>query len=230
MSAPIVLIRHDDAPTDDRVQAHLERAGYAIVTRRPYRGEAIDIDDFGGAVIFGGLYNAYGVDEHPFLLDEYRLIARALDAGVPLLGICQGAQMIAWHLGAEVGPPPDNVHEFGCYELVPTVEAGDFLPAPIHVVQSHWHGFGLPAGATRLASSALYPNQAFSIGDRVFGLQFHAEVTPAGFRRMQERGDWRYGLPGAQSRDEQSRLLALHDTAQAAWFNGFLAKLFPPLA
>ena len=147
-----------------------------------------------------------------------------------MLGICQGAQMIAWHLGAHVGPPESNVHEFGYYELTPTAEAGDFLPSPIHVVQSHWHGFDLPAGATRLAASALFPNQAFRIGDKVFGFQFHAEVTPEGFRAMQERGSARYGLPGVQPRAEQDRLMALHDRAQGDWFNGFLSRLFPPLA
>lgn len=229
MSRRIVLVQHGKERPDNCVSVHLAAHGYRSDIRRPCNGDPLPgpDEDVAGCVVFGGLYNVYDTDLHPFLRDEYRFIGRCLDAGIPLLGICQGAQMIAWHLGAHVGPPKSNVHEFGYYELTPTGEAGDFLPSSIHVVQSHWHGFDLPAGATKLAASALFPNQAFRIGDRVFGFQFHAEVTPEGFRGMQERGGARYGLSGVQPRAEQDRLMALHDGAQGVWFNGFLQKLFP---
>lgn len=228
----VILVRHGDEPSDDRVYSYLARSGYDADIRKPFKGESLDLgaESIAGVVVYGGPYAAYDTAACPFLNDEYSLIRRALDADVPMLGICQGAQMIAWHLGADVGPPESKVHEFGYYELRPTPDAGDFLPGPLHVAQSHWHGFELPRGATHLASSELYPNQAFRIGDRVFGFQFHAEVTSEGFRRMQARGGGRYGLPGVQPREEQDRLMALHDAAQAAWFNGFLEKLFPPLA
>jgi len=46
---------------------------------------------------------------------------------------------------------------------------------------------------------------------------------------VQNRPTANYDKPGAQTREEQDRLMVLHDAAQAAWFNGFLRKLFPPL-
>ncbi len=231
MTGSIVLVQHSDERSDNRVSAHLAAHGYRADIRRPCNSDPLPgrDDDVAGCVVFGGLYNVYDTELHPFLQDEYRFIGRCLDADIPLLGICQGAQMIAWHLGAHVGPPESNLHEFGYYELKPTPEAGDFLPSPIHVVQSHWHGFDLPPGAIRLAASDRFPNQAFRVGNQVFGLQFHPEVTPEGFRGMQERGGARYGLPGVQPRAEQDRLMQLHDATQAAWFEGFLTKLFPPL-
>ena len=228
MTNRIVLIRHEAEPVEDRVSAYLSAQGYDIRFYRPFRGEALPMDEnIAGCVIFGGLYNVYDTSDHPFLLREYAFIQKCLDEDVPMLGICQGAQMIAWHLGAEVGPTADGLHEFGYYELQPTAEAGDFLPGPMHVLQSHWHGFDVPAGAVKLASSEGFPNQAFRIGDKVYGFQFHAEVPESHFRRMQDNGQSRYGLPGVQARAEQDRLRALHDADQAAWFENFLRTLFP---
>ena len=92
----------------------------------------------------------------------------------------------------------------------------------------------LPAGVTVLrtvvaplvASSALFAHQAFQYGATTFGFQFHAEVTPAGFRRWQQ-SDWAYyGKPGAQTRAQQDAAMARHDPAQHQWFMGFLDRLF----
>lgn len=224
----IVLIEHGEERADNRVHVHLAAKGYVLDVRRPYRGDPLPApgDDIAGAVVFGGLYNAFDTALHPFLRQEYAFIDRVLAADVPLLGICLGAQMIALSHGARVGPPETGVHEFGYYEVTPTPAGADILPHPLHLAQSHWHGFDLPGEATLLASSGLFPHQAFRIGAGVFGLQFHAEVTPAGFRAWQERSAARYGLPGVQSRSEQDRLMAQHDAAQAAWFEGFLSTLF----
>ncbi|MER9591396.1 glutamine amidotransferase [Mesorhizobium australicum] len=230
MKRRIILVRHSDEPADDRVFAYLQQSGYEPVLRRAYAGEVLDVDeDVAGGVVYGGMYNVYDTSLHPFLLNEYRFIDFCMSSDIPLLGICQGAQQIAWHRGAHVGPPVSGVHEFGCYPLYPTEGAEDFLSEPIHVTQSHWHGFELPEGARHLASSASFPNQAFCIGDKIHGLQFHPEVTPTGFRRVQDRPTANYDKPGAQTREEQDRLISLHDAAQASWFNGFLRKLFPPL-
>ncbi|TPK79516.1 glutamine amidotransferase [Mesorhizobium sp. B2-3-14] len=230
MKRRIILVRHGDEPADDRVFAYLQQSGYQPVLRRAYAGEALEADeDVAGGVVYGGMYNVYDTSLHPFLVNEYRFIDFCMSSDIPLLGICQGAQQIAWHRGAHVGPPVSGVHEFGCYPLYPTAGAEDFLSEPIHVTQSHWHGFDLPEGAQHLASSASFPNQAFRIGDKIYGLQFHAEVTRTGFRRVQDRPTANYDKPGAQTREEQDRLMSLHDAAQAAWFNGFLRKLFPPL-
>ena len=145
---------------------------------------------------------------------------------VPLLGICQGAQQIARVMGAEVGPPASGLHEFGYYPVSPTPEGQDLLPDTLYMTQAHFHTFAIPEGAVHLATSPLYPNQAFRIGDRTYGFQFHPECTIEGFRRWQSTPWAAYGKPGAQTKAEQDRLMAEHDAAQAEWFYGFLARLF----
>lgn len=228
MSKRVLLVRHGHEPADDRVMTWATRAGFEIETRKPFAGDLLGEpdDDLAGTVIYGGLFNVFETGQHPFLNEEYRWIAACLAADVPMLGICQGAQQIAHHLGAWAGPYDDPVHEFGYYRVDPAPEAGDFLPGPLWVTQAHFHTFDLPEGAVRLAGSDLYPNQAFRYGERVYGFQFHPEVTIEGFRRWQIGKDHVYAQPGAQSRAEQDRLMYQHDAAQAEWFYDFLDKLF----
>ncbi|TNF65096.1 MAG: glutamine amidotransferase [Rhodobacteraceae bacterium] len=227
----VVLVRHGDDPPDDRVVTHLLKAGYDPDIRRPFRGDLLgDVtDDVAGTVIYGGPYNAYDAALHPFLNEEYRWIDAALKADIPMLGICQGAQMIAYHLGEWAGAPASGLHEFGYYEITPTGADPDFLPGPLHVVESHYHTFDLPKGAVHLARSESYENQAFRLGDKVYGFQFHPEQTIEGFRRWQETKPGTYGMPGVQDRETQTRLMLQHDAAQAEWFYGFLERLFPSL-
>jgi GMP synthase (glutamine-hydrolysing) len=228
MPKRVVLIAHNDDPRDDRVMTHLVRAGYAPEVRKPFRGEPLgEPGDIAGTVLYGGPFTVFETARHPFLAEEYRWIEACLKADVPMLGICQGAQQIAWHLGGGAGPYPEPLHEFGYYEIRPVPGAEDFLPQPLRVSQSHWHTFGIPAGAVRLAESDFYPNQAMRYGTHVYAFQFHAEVTIEGFRRWQTAPGAAFGKPGAQTREEQTRLMHAHDAAQADWFYGFLGKLFP---
>jgi len=179
-----------------------------------------------GTVLYGGQYNVFETQEFPFLEDEYQWIRDCLTADIPMLGICQGAQQIAHHLGARVGPLGNKGSEFGYYQIEPTPEAVDcgFLDEPLFVTQAHSHTFDIPVGAIRLAGSTLFPNQAFKYGEKVYGLQFHPEVTIEGFRRWQEE-DWSRQL-GEQSPKDQTSLMYKSDATQAKWFYKFLDNLF----
>ena len=167
-----------------------------------------------------GRFNVFEEDRHPFLHEEARWISQCMARSIPLLGICQGAQQIARVLGAAVGPKPGEPTEFGYYEITPSAEGREIFPEQLVVSQSHFHTFDIPAGATQLAGSALFPNQAFRHGETSYALQFHAEVTPEGFRRWQNAPWARYGKPGAQSREEQDRLMAAHDDGTASLVHG----------
>lgn len=227
MSERMVLVRHGDGPEDDRVVQWVRNNGLIADTRRPFQGDMLgDVtDDVLGTVIYGGMYNAYDTEKHPFLNEEYRWIGAALEAGIPVLGICQGAQMIAWHLGAWAGAPEHGSHEFGFYPVTAIEGTEWFLPNPLHFTQAHFHTFDLPEGAEHLARSALFENQAFRIGQRVYGLQFHAECGYDAFRRWQ-KGNTSYGQPGAQTQEEQDTLGPQIDAAQHAWFMAFMDRLF----
>lgn len=223
MGKRVVLVRHSDGPTDDRVMQWLERSSLTADIRRPYQGDLLGevTEDVAATVIYGGMYNAYDTAIHPFLNEEYHWIDAAMQAGIPMLAICQGAQMIAHHMGAWVGVPEHRSHEFGFYEVSPVEGAEWFLPKPLHVTQGHFHTFDLPDGAQHLARSALFENQAFRVGENVYGVQFHPEQHYEGFKRWQEFGD-SYGEPGAQTREEQDRLGPSVDPVQHDWFMGFL--------
>jgi len=224
----LVLIRHGEGPIDDRVVNWACLNCIDIKIYKPFKGELIkDIDDSViGTVLYGGQYNVFETQEFPFLEDEYQWIRDCLTADIPMLGICQGAQQIAHHLGARVGPLGNKGSEFGYYQIEPTPEAVDcgFLDEPLFVTQAHSHTFDIPVGAIRLAGSTLFPNQAFKYGEQVYGLQFHPEVTIEGFRRWQEE-DWSRQL-GEQSPKDQTSLMYKSDATQAKWFYKFLDNLF----
>ena len=137
---------------------------------------AVEPDD--ALVVLGGPIGAYEDDRYPFLSDELRLIERALKQQIPVLGICLGAQLLARALGARVYPGAGREIGIAPINLTAEGEASCLKHlAPDHRV-FHWHGdtFDLPDGVVRLASTAMTPNQAFSHGARVLGLQFHIEA------------------------------------------------------
>ncbi|MCB6179453.1 gamma-glutamyl-gamma-aminobutyrate hydrolase family protein [Rhodobacter sp. Har01] len=228
MAPDLVFIRHGDEPDDDRVHSFALMNGFRPVTYRPFRGDALPrpTADLAGTVVFGGKQSAEDDDGCAYLAEELRWITDCMAANIPILGICLGAQLIIRALGGRVGPHDGELHEFGYYPVTPTAAGKGFMPGPMHVTEAHYHTFTLPDGVELLATGTNYVNQAFRFGDRVFGVQFHPECTIEIFRRWQD-ADWApYGKPGVQDRDEQTRLMARHDAAQSAWFNGFLARLF----
>jgi GMP synthase (glutamine-hydrolysing) len=230
MARRIVLIKHDEAPCDDRASDHLSRLGYALDWRRPFKGdwpEPLD-EEVAGTILYGGPFNIADTLKLPFMGEEMRWIEACMARELPVLGICQGGQMVAHVLGAHVGPADHGLHEFGYYEIAATEAGRELFPERLVVSQSHYHEFQIPQGARHLARSEAYENQAFSHGDKVFGFQFHAEVTRDGFRRWQQRDNAPYDKPGVQTREEQDRRGDAHDAAQDAWFRGFLDHLFGP--
>jgi GMP synthase (glutamine-hydrolysing) len=135
-------------------------------------------------VVLGGPIGVYETEAYPFLTGEIDILRRRLAAQKPILGICLGAQLIATALGARVAPGPAK--EIGYAPIELTAEGKQSVLAPFaNVDVLHWHGdnLDLPPGATRLASTKACPNQAFAIGSRVLGLQFHIETEPRSLER-----------------------------------------------
>ena len=130
-------------------------------------------------MVFGGAMHPDQDAEHPWLADEAAFILEAIDREVPLFGACLGAQLIARatgaHVGraarAEVGWHTVHVNESGLADPVLGV-----LPERVDAFQWHYYGFELPAGAELLAENDA-ACQAYRLGERTWGVQFHPEVT-----------------------------------------------------
>jgi GMP synthase (glutamine-hydrolysing) len=126
------------------------------------------------------------------------------------------------HLGGTVTGHCDGCAEIGFYRLEAT-EAGRRIGEwPEMVYQWHREGFDLPKDATLLARGDIFENQAFSVNDTAFGIQFHGELTYAMACRWTVRGAARFDLPKAQSRPEHMAGWFRYDPAIRAWLWNFL--------
>ena len=162
-------------------------------------------------VVMGGPMGVCEAATYPFLNAEIEAIQERLRRNQPILGVCLGAQLIARAAGARVFP--GDHFELGFAPIELTVEGSASCLAPLgqDPVVLHWHAdtFELPRGATRLASSALYREQAFCIGSQVLALQFHLEAGGEGFDHWIDAGadDLRRANADAASLRELSRAL-----------------------
>jgi GMP synthase-like glutamine amidotransferase len=143
----------------------------------PHRYDAV--------ITLGGAMHADQEDRHPWLAREKRLLAELLERGTPLLGVCLGAQLLAEAAGGRAVPA--RRPEIGWFEVEVTgAGAADPLLAGLspRFEAFEWHSYEvvLPDDAVVLARAPVCV-QAYRIGERAWGIQFHAEVSAADARR-----------------------------------------------
>jgi len=183
-SRPIeaLVLQHEPCETPGVIEDVLVERGARITRVEVEAGETLpDWRGFDLVVAMGGPMGAYEDDLHPWLAPERALLAGAAAGGIACLGVCLGSQLLAAAIGGRAyqGPAP----ELGLLEVELTA-AGRADPVMAGLGDTftvlQWHGdtFDLPGDAAVLASSAAYPNQAFRWRNS-YGVQFHAEVTPA---------------------------------------------------
>lgn len=177
----ISVLQHAAFEGPGEIATWAAQHGHPVNIHHLYRGDALPtLDAFDLLVIMGGEMNIYQYRDWPWLKPESTFIKTALDQGKRVIGICLGAQLIADALGARV---VQNFEvELGWLPVTWTKEACTTFPKlPAATTVLHWHGdtFGLPPGATRLASSEGCVEQGYTIPNKCLGLQFHLEVGPA---------------------------------------------------
>jgi GMP synthase (glutamine-hydrolysing) len=125
-------------------------------------------------VFLGGQMSVNNEKEYPWILQEKQLICHAIQSGIPVLGICLGAQLIASALGKKVFPCRE---EKGWCEIRKNTPPGFPMPGnDLTVFQWHGENFELPDGSLLVYRGDFVQNQMFTIGSAT-GVQFHPEVT-----------------------------------------------------
>ncbi|MBU0947002.1 MAG: type 1 glutamine amidotransferase [Proteobacteria bacterium] len=199
--------------------------GYDLCCTRLWAGELFpDLDCFAGLVVMGGPMGVFDHEAYPWLVREKVFLRSVIDRGIPILGICLGAQLLAAVLGAEVRKNPEK--EIGWFPVVRTLNVPAFLRPvlPQEVTVFHWHGdtFTLPDGAVRLYASKACANQAFLYKDHVLGLQFHLETTRDSVAALIDNCRQELvAAPWIQSEEEM-----LSSGGRFAEINGWMHQLF----
>jgi GMP synthase (glutamine-hydrolysing) len=175
------IVQHVSYDGEGNIGHALSRAGQRWINLRPFRGDRLPAAaDLSGLVLLGAPAGSADDRACGHLIAERQLIAEAVGLGLPVLGVCFGAQMVAVALGGDVvsgGPLELGIGSAaltaaGCEDLV----LGSLEP---ELTVLHWHrdSYTLPPGAVRLATSGAGIEQAFRVGRNVYGLQFHVEIN-----------------------------------------------------
>lgn len=179
--ARVQVLQHVAFEDPGAITPWLQQRSHQIRTTHLYRGDLLPaVSDIDWLIIMGGPMGVHDEAELPWLGAEKTFIRACIDNGKTVLGICLGAQLIANVMGAEVRRNAET--EIGWF---PVSAVGSHPLARLFSDSPtvfHWHGdtFAIPATAEHLCRSAACENQAFLIGEKVLGLQFHLETTAQG--------------------------------------------------
>jgi GMP synthase (glutamine-hydrolysing) len=212
MKSRWVVLQHVEWEGPRIIAREAEKYGCEVDIRRLDREDEIPtVDHMGGLVVMGSPLSAYEEDRYPFLHKECELLRALTRRGVPVFGVCLGAQLLAKALGAKVFPGNGAEIGFGSIELA-EAGRGDALFAGLgkDLPAFHWHGdtFTLPEGAVLLASSPMYAHQAFRFGSRAYGLQFHIEPDTDTWTA------WRDHLPRGLLDEAEAKRMQVEEAGQ----------------
>ena len=214
MTYRAISIQHTPVePPEDLVSVLLRARGWQIDYACTVQGDPLpNIGDgrYDAAIVNGGLESANDSGGDSPIPQEIDWVSRWVESGLPYFGICLGAQVLAKSQGAKVTFHPQHHHEIGFYKVMPTEAGKHFLPEPTYFYQWHKEGFDIPEGATLLASSDAFANQAFRVGRQAYGVQFHPEVTQSTIDRWLESGvsiDYPGAFPAEQQRADADKYL-----------------------
>jgi GMP synthase (glutamine-hydrolysing) len=231
-SQRILFVRCDPLETFGVAPGAVREAGLEIEIWDALdpRADAPELRRVGGVVVFGSSYNVEHADEQPFIHDLRRLTLGALELGLPYLGVCFGAQVLAWSLGAIVRRAP--VREVGFEPIHPLPSAardplfGHYREGDM-VFEWHMDTFELPESAELLVRGERVPNQAYRVNERTWGVQYHLEIDEGEIRSwLRAFGDTAdlavtWGKSEAEILAETARHLAEHERKGRETFRRF---------
>ena len=188
---PILIIQHDDDDPPATVGRYLGLAGLPFVVRKVYRGEAVPagLVGFSALIVLGGAMHIHQTEQNPFLAEELVLVRACLRAEAPVLGICLGAQLLAAAAGGEVYKRVEPEIGWLPVDIVTPDPLMAGVSSPFVCLEWHDYSFRVPPGALCIAARQ-DGEQAFRLGRRAWGVQFHPEVDAEVVERW-TRGDER---------------------------------------
>ena len=180
--------------------------------------------EWDAVMVFGGAMHPDQDTEHAWLAGETAFLREVIRDGVPLLGVCLGAQLVARAAGAGVGRAEEP--EVGWHEVELNDAGGadavlGVLPQRTTAFQWHYYTYEPPAGSVELATSRR-ARQAYRLGDRTWGVQFHPEVERHMLDHWFGVGREELGKPIDEVRAETDRHLGAWNAHGRALCNAFL--------
>ena len=203
---PDMAARHGDF--EDWFIARMDRSAAPIEIVSPFAGEPLPpAASFGGIIITGS--HDMVTEKHAWSEKTADWVKKAVEAEIPVLGVCYGHQLLAHAMGGVVGDNPKG-KEFGTVSIRLNEQGRqdrlfDGTPATFAAQACHSQSvLQLPAGATLLASSDMDPHHAFAMGKRAWGVQFHPEFDGQMLRLYIAR----FAVELGQQGNDVDRLLA----------------------
>jgi GMP synthase (glutamine-hydrolysing) len=228
---PILLVRNDVMETFGIALDAFGDAGASILTWDAIGdAEPPDLERVSGVVMFGSSYNVDETDRYPFLARIRDLTRETVDRGLPYLGICLGAQVLARAMGKSVQQAP--VREIGFEPITMTPAAAEdrllsHYATGDRVFQWHKDTFDLPDGATVLATGPGVPLEACRQNSVTWAIQFHFEIDADEIDSWLEsedaaalERDW--GKSAAAIRAEAQQELSAHQAKGQELFRKFV--------
>ena len=207
-----IVLQHTPTEGPEQVGAIAMDRGMALDVRHVYRGDPVPADLASDEIliVMGGPMGVGDASDArwPFLAQEIALLERLVARDRPVLGICLGAQLLARAAGAAVYPASRREVGWAPVRFLGVDREPALRGIGAQEILLHWHGdtFDLPPGAVHLAATEICPHQAFRIGGRAYGLQFHCEL-PAETIALWVREDAAY-VAGASGPGGGERILA----------------------
>lgn len=223
--AKIAIIEHMTDGHNDRVRRYFSQQGHELCLFNPAHGNPLrgEILDYDASVVYGGVQsvNDSSLD---FVAIEVDWLRQCINANRPVLGICLGAQLLTLASGGTVQPHADGLHEIGFTRINP-IGAGETIFSD-NATFYQWHNEGCSpgSGVEMLATGDVFDCQAFRIGQRQYGVQFHPEAAGHAIQGWWDNEPDMENLPGCHPLTRQRSDAARFDPAIDDWVEGFLSR------
>ena len=190
----LIVFQHEPHEPPAVLGKVLQAHGCKLRTIKLFAGEVVppDLDDVDGLLILGGAANVDEADQYAWLKPELAYIKQAHGAGLPIVGICLGAQLIAAALGGKVAPrPKPEVGRKNVKLAFPGTTDPVLAGIPWDSTQFHLHGqevTSLPPEGVPLAGSTMARLQAYRVGLTTYAFQYHFEWDASHIATMARDG------------------------------------------